>query len=176
MPLDNASELFYLVDDQDSVLGSIARAKAHQDRNTIHRAVDIILTNSLDQVLVQKRSQFKDTNPGFWTLSASGHVTYGQSYDEAALRELEEELGVRVPLTFLKKTLFRSEREQEYTSIYLGTLEDTPTHFDTTEVEAVKWVPIAKLPEFVANNQVSPFAQLAFKEVGYLGKLSLDLT
>jgi isopentenyl-diphosphate delta-isomerase type 1 len=168
MPLDDATELFYLVDDHDMVLGSIARKVAHSDRNNIHRAVDILLTNSADQVLLQKRSQYKETNPGFWTLSASGHVTFGQTYEEAAYRELEEELGVNVQLRFVKKVLFRGDREQEYSTIYMGTLEDTPTNYDPTEVAEVQWVAISELPDFIKHNNVSPFAIEVFREVGYV--------
>ena len=43
---------------------------------------------------MQKRSETKDTDPLYWDASSSGHVVSGSTYDEAAKRELKEELGV----------------------------------------------------------------------------------
>ena len=106
MPYDDQTELFYLVDKNDKVLGFTARKQAHKDRSKIHRSVDVVATNSSKQILLQKRSKHKDTFPGFWTISASGHVTYGQTYEQAAKREIEEELGIHPPLRYVAKELY----------------------------------------------------------------------
>ncbi len=79
MPHDNQEELFTHVDSNDNVLGSVTRRQAHQDPTLIHRAVDVLVFNDQNEILLQKRSHHKDTNPGTWTISASGHVTYPQT-------------------------------------------------------------------------------------------------
>ncbi|MBT4124186.1 MAG: NUDIX domain-containing protein [Candidatus Pacebacteria bacterium] len=168
MPYDNQSELFYLVDEQDKVLGSVSRKKAHQDRSKIHRSIGIVLTNSLNQVLLQKRSEHKDTYPEFWTLSASGHVTYGQTYKQAAEREVEEELGIKTSLEFVSKKLQTYVDEQEYSAIFSGVIEEKPSKFDRTEVSKVEWVDIDKLLEFIKNHDVSPCCIETLKIIGYL--------
>lgn len=167
MPYDDQSELFYLVDQQDQVLGSVLRGEAHRDREKIHRAVDILVLHE-GKLLLQKRSQHKDTNPGYWSLSASGHVTFGQSYDEAAARELQEELGISLPITFLGKQLFDTGTEKEYISFYQATYDGSLIDFDQTEVSEVLWVSLQDLPKFVVENQVTPSAKMALTFLGYL--------
>lgn len=165
MPFDDQSELFYLVDVNDNELGSVSRKEAHIDPTKIHRAIDVLVTNN-NQLLLQKRSAYKDKYPGFWTISASGHVTFGQSYEEAANRELKEELGIEAALTFWGKYLFESESEREYCAIFTTTYHQTPTNFDRTEVEEVRWVTISELPEFIRQHQVTPAAKKVLKLVG----------
>ena len=58
--------------------------------------------------------------------------------------------------------------EQEYLSIYTTKLNDTPTNFDKTEVDRVKWVDIKKLPEFIKKEKVAPAAINTLKTIGYI--------
>jgi len=168
MPHDNQAELFYRVDAKDNVLGSVTRKEAHADNTIIHRAVDIAITNSKKQILLQKRSVHKDTNPGFWSISASGHVTFGETYQEAAERETKEELGVKMKLKSITKDLIKLEKEQEFTGIFVGELESTPTEFDMTEVSEVRWVELDRLAEFIESNEFSESPISTLKTLGYL--------
>jgi len=153
MPLDKQSELFYLVDEHDNVLDSVTRKKAHASKLN-HRSIYVILKNSKNQILFQKRSSKKDTHPYFWTLSVGGHVTYPKTYLEAAKKELEEELGINLPLKFIKKIFLNEPRE--FCHVYLAKTNKTPKNFDRDEISQVKWVDIAKLDNFIGNNQLTP--------------------
>ena len=53
----------------------------------------MFLVNKHGAVLLQKRSLWKDRQPGKWDSSAAGPLDAGESYEEAAVRELKEELG-----------------------------------------------------------------------------------
>ncbi|MDP3973944.1 MAG: NUDIX domain-containing protein [Candidatus Daviesbacteria bacterium] len=75
------------VDDQDNVLGEVTRAEAHQ-KGLIHRTAVVFLTNDKGQILIQLRDD------GRLDHSSAGHVDPGESYLQAAKRELQEELGV----------------------------------------------------------------------------------
>ena len=70
--------------------------------------------------MLKKRSMTKDPYPGYWTSSCTGHVLKAQTYEEAALRELEEELGIKVDtkLTFLMKDIIYHPHETEYMITY----------------------------------------------------------
>jgi isopentenyl-diphosphate Delta-isomerase len=164
MPLDNASELFYHVDDRDNVIGQVTRGEAHQNPAIKHRSVFILVFNQVGDLLLQKRSANKDTFPEFWTLSSSGHVNYGQSYDEAAARELEEELGLLLDLTAQKKIYLPEERE--FCWIYKAFLpDDRLINFDQTEISEVQFVPSAELTEFARDHQLTPAAKRVLKAV-----------
>ncbi len=68
-------------------------------RALLHRATYIFIFNSSGQLYVQLRAMSKDIYPGHWDPAAGGVVLAGETYQESARRELEEELGIRdVPL------------------------------------------------------------------------------
>ncbi len=162
MPKDDQNELFYFVDDDDNVIGSVKRAEAHQSNSIKHRSIFILLFNDHDELLLQKRSQSKDTFPGFWTVSTSGHVAYGQSYDEASVREIQEELGLELPLERLQKIYLKEERE--FAFIYRGLfIDEMRINFDQDEVSEVKWVALDKLPNFIKENSLTPSALTVLK-------------
>ncbi len=97
-----AEEIFDVVDDRDRVVGTAARSEVHA-RKLRHRAVHVFLFNRQGELFVQKRAATKDSFPGCYDSSASGHLNSGEDYDPCAKRELEEELGLILPAQrFLK--------------------------------------------------------------------------
>ncbi len=85
-----------IVDEQGNIIGSEERSVVHAN-GLLHQEVMVIIRLPNNKVVFQKRSMLKDTNPGKVTYSASGHVEEGQTPLEAAIRELEEETGIKVP-------------------------------------------------------------------------------
>ena len=55
-----------------------------------------------------------------WDSSAAGHVEAGEGYDEAAARELKEELGIHVPLEKIAKLPASERTGQEFIWLYRG--------------------------------------------------------
>ncbi|MBI3877031.1 MAG: NUDIX domain-containing protein [Verrucomicrobia bacterium] len=86
-------EIFDVVNDRDKVIGRQTRAEVHR-LGLKHRAVHVLVLNAKGQIYLQKRSHQKDTFPGAWDSSASGHLNSGENYDACAVRELREEIGV----------------------------------------------------------------------------------
>jgi 8-oxo-dGTP pyrophosphatase MutT (NUDIX family) len=82
-----------IVDEQNNVSGSAPRAVMRRE-GLIHRATYILVFNSCGQLFVQERTLTKDIFPGCHDLCAGGVVLAGESYEESAARELEEELGI----------------------------------------------------------------------------------
>ncbi|BAV95393.1 NUDIX hydrolase [Ichthyobacterium seriolicida] len=72
----------------------VLKSEAHR-LGLWHTCVHVWLYNSNGGVLFQKRSSTKDTSPNLWDASVSGHISYGETPIQAALRELYEEIGVR---------------------------------------------------------------------------------
>ncbi len=117
---DNQEEIFDIVDRSDIVIGQRKRWQVHKDISLIHRAVYILLFNSQNQLFFQQRSETKDTDPLLWTVSCTGHVESGQTYLNAANRELEEELGITSSITFRDKFLISYPNETEMTVLFEG--------------------------------------------------------
>jgi 2-C-methyl-D-erythritol 4-phosphate cytidylyltransferase len=86
-------EIFDVVDLLDRPITRETRANVHR-LGLLHRAVHILVFRADGKVFLQQRSMLKDTCPGLYTASCAGHLDAGESYDNAAVRELEEELGI----------------------------------------------------------------------------------
>lgn len=88
-----AEQLVEVVDEDDRVVGVVPRARMRAE-NLRHRAVFVAVLASDGRVLVHRRSEAKDVWPGWWDLAVGGVVDPGEGYDDAAARELAEEVGV----------------------------------------------------------------------------------
>ena len=87
-------EILDIVDENNYVVGKDLRSNIHLN-NYFHRSVHIFVLNSKNELFVQKRKKDADSYPGYYDSSASGHVLAGETYEEAAIRELGEELNLK---------------------------------------------------------------------------------
>lgn len=87
------SELVAIVDEHDTVLRTVTRAQMRAERLR-HRAVFIAVMHPDGRLLVHRRSELKDLWPGRWDMAVGGVVAAGETYDEAAKREVAEEIGI----------------------------------------------------------------------------------
>ena len=107
--MGSGDELVTIVDEENNEVGVLPRKKMRAGRLP-HRATYILVFNSQDELYVQKRTQTKDVFPGYYDVAAGGVVLAGESYEEGAVRELEEELGIRgTPLTELFDFFYENE-------------------------------------------------------------------
>jgi 16S rRNA (adenine1518-N6/adenine1519-N6)-dimethyltransferase len=118
-----SQERFPVVDEIDRILRYAYRAEVHGD-NLRHRAVHMLIFNQLGEVYLQKRARWKDRHPLRWDSSAGGHVAAAEGYDEAARRELREELGIDVPLERVAKLPASLKTDQEFIWLYRAKLQD----------------------------------------------------
>lgn len=65
----------------------------------------LCLFNGRGELLVQRRSVYKDRYPGCWDVSAGGFVRSGEDASDAALREAREELGLSLAKAELRFVL-----------------------------------------------------------------------
>jgi len=91
-------EIFDVVNERDEVIGKAPRKEVHA-RGLWHRAVHVLVFNARGEVFLQKRSLKKDIAAGKWDSSASGHLDSGEDYDACAVREVREEIGLRLAQT-----------------------------------------------------------------------------
>ena len=95
-------ELLDIYDAKGNQLGySRSRKEAHE-KGLWHKIACIFVVNDDNEIIMQKRSPKKVTNPNGWVCSASGHIDAGEGIEEGALRELKEEIGVRAEKVDLK--------------------------------------------------------------------------
>ncbi len=136
---NNPAELFAVVDENDRVIGSASRAEVHGN-NLRHRAVHLFIFNRAGELLLQKRSRWKDRHPNVWDSSAAGHVDAGEEYDQTAVRELREELGIATELTRVAKIQASARTGEEFIWLYHGDY-DGLLQTSSAEIDAVEFFP-----------------------------------
>ena len=111
------------------------------------------------RILIQQRSFNKDSFPGQWDMSSAGHVTYQDTMENAALRELEEELGIHTDIDhlipigcFSHHTIGvfhnRPWNDNEFSKVFLCVVSEDfqPTVF-LLVIESVRWITPEELKE-----------------------------
>ena len=115
---DNNKERFPIVDEEGRVVGAATRGECHNGSKLLHPVVHLHVFNSRGEVYLQKRPEWKDIQPGKWDTSVGGHIDYGETPEQALVREVGEELGITdfVPER-IGMYVFESRRERDYSSI-----------------------------------------------------------
>lgn len=144
-------EMFYVVDEDDNVVGYAPRSECH-DKGLIHRSVYVIVINDRGEIFIQKRSLKKDLYPGYYACSASGHVEYGESYEEAARRELLEELGIEAPLKEICKFKCFSDVEREISALFICR-HNGPFRLNSEEVSGGEFISIEDLERIIETGE-----------------------
>lgn len=146
---DNPEEWFDVVDSEDRVTGQARRAEVHA-RRLLHRAVHILVRRSDGAVFLQQRSLGKDSHPGKWDSSASGHLDAGEAYDAAARRELFEELGIRALPSGIGRLPASPATGYEFVRIY-SVEHEGPFSLHPEEIMGGRWLQPCAIDEWIAR-------------------------
>jgi 16S rRNA (adenine1518-N6/adenine1519-N6)-dimethyltransferase len=145
-----SGEIFDVVDENDQVIGRETRGEVHA-RKLLHRAVHVFVFNKRGDLLLQQRSMFKDAHPGVWDSSVSGHLDAGEDYGAAAVRELDEEMGIKAAAVpeEVGRIAACEETGWEHVRLY-RTGHSGSIRFPAAEVEAAAWFPVAEIEAWIA--------------------------
>ncbi|MFJ7150018.1 NUDIX hydrolase [Streptomyces sp. NPDC100445] len=91
--MNPADEILDIVDEHDRVVARCPRGEAYA-RGLRHRCVFVQARDAAGRLFVHRRTATKLVFPSLYDMFVGGVVGAGESYDAAALREAEEELGV----------------------------------------------------------------------------------
>jgi isopentenyldiphosphate isomerase len=145
-------EMICEVDSDDNLLGLREREEFYSG-NYIHRASHLILLNSENEMLIQKRAPSKKWYPNRYTYSVSGTVR-DESYEACIEREMLEEIGISVPFKKLFKIPCLLENGGAYHTVFLGRCSEETLSLirpDPEEMVSVNWVRLDKLHRAIEN-------------------------
>lgn len=165
-------EMLDVVDEWGNPTGeTVERVRAHA-RGYRHRTAHVWLIRNADtspQILLQKRSDDKDSFPGCYDISSAGHIPAGVEFLPSAVRELKEELGISVQakqLLFCGQCYDRYEREfygerfidDQVSNVYLllcppDWTEDSFT-LQKEEVSGVRWMDFEECRQAVGSDAI----------------------
>ncbi len=147
-----SEEIFDVVNERDEVIGHAPRREVHRS-GLRHRAIHVFVFNARGEIFLQKRSMSKDSSPGRWDSSASGHVDSGEDYDACAVRELREEIGLLV--SACPSRVFKvgpcAETGQEFVWLYHDVSEG-PFVLHPEEIEGGEWFACEHINNWVENS------------------------
>jgi isopentenyl-diphosphate delta-isomerase type 1 len=143
-------EILEIVDNNNRVIGTAGRSEIHKQR-FMHRSVHVFLFNSAGELFLQKRAQTKDEFPGYYDSSAAGHVNPGESYHEAAERELKEELGIEAPLKKVTELPASRETGWEFVSFYSAVADDA-VMLNRDEIEEGRFYSLKEIRAFLLSD------------------------
>lgn len=154
-------ERLYHVSKDDSVIGPVDRDEAH-DNVLLHRAGMIFLVRGDGKVLLTWRSATKETFPDMYDSSCAFHVTFGESYEQAAKRELREETGIDSNPEYLGKFSFRKPPEHEMVAVFKCESDSVPI-LDPTESAAANYISTDEVDKIVSSGRVTPWLKEGWK-------------
>ena len=147
----SGEEIFDVVDEQNRVVRQATRREVHA-QNWLHRAVHIFVVNANGEVFLQLRSHLKDKQPCKWDSSAAGHLDAGEDYLSCAVRELDEELGVRTTageLTPAGSVAASAGTGWEFVDFFTVRW-DGKLRWPAAEIETGQWFSPAEIDEWTA--------------------------
>ncbi len=129
----SVEELVEEVDEHGAVVRVVTRGVMRADRLR-HRAVYIVVLSTDGRLLVHRRADDKDVWPSRWDMAAGGVVGVDEPWEDAARRELAEELGIDArAFEHLGGGVVRRRRRAALGEVYL-VVSDGPFHFADGEV------------------------------------------
>lgn len=156
-------EYLDIVDEKGNPIGEKELRSVVHAKGLWHKVVHIYFFRIKDdviEILVHLRSKFKDLDPNKWDTRFGGHVDSGKSIEEAIVKEIKEETGLKINLEDLlkgKESKYDGEKNKEFISIYyykfLGNKEELS--FDDGEVQEVKWMSEIEITDSMKSNPES---------------------
>lgn len=172
-------ELIDILDEYGNKTGEIVTRKQVHEKGLWHRIIVVSIIDRNGHILMQQRSNNKESNPGKWDVSAAGHVSSGQTSVEAAIRETQEELGIEIQEKELKYILtYKNERkikegymDRQIYDCYIVNRDEVDVSkikVQESEVEQVKLCQLNEFKELVADKKVVNREELYEEIVKYL--------
>jgi len=154
-PDRSPDEMVEHIDQNGVVIGLVTRQQMRQDRLR-HRAVFIAVVSSNDQLLIHQRALSKDIWPGWWDIAVGGVVGPGETWEQAAVREMSEELGIEPSSVQLLGTGAYRDRDVDLVAATFICRSDGPFHFADGEIIQAQWVSKAELMVWLSTKSFLP--------------------
>lgn len=147
-------EVFEYFSVRGKKLGLATRKKIHESKR-VYKAAHVLVFNSKGELFVQERAKTKDVYPGFFAPSASGHHNPNENQKQAALRELQEELGIKPKIVLLGKIKCFTPIIRELLTVFMAKTNQR-IRFNKNEIENGFFVPLDWAYKNLKNKKFLP--------------------
>ena len=155
--------------ESSAVVRTATRAEVRA-QNLPHRCSYCLIVDRMGRVLVQKRVAWKETYPSHYDPCPGGVMGPDETFEENAIRELEEEMGIVVgsplspaPLEELFDFFFEDASVRNWGRLFMVRFDGDKNdlRLQPDEVESVTWLDRPELLRLLATGPVSPDAAVA---------------
>ena len=167
MPALSSQEIVLVVDGENRPVAEAPRHRVRSE-NLPHRATYIFVFDRAGRVLVQRRTAIKDMYPSYYDLAAGGVVAAGESYEESAKREAQEELGIRDTVLEQKLDFYYEDERNRCFGRVFTCVHEGPFMLQAEEVESVAFHTVEAITAGEVE-PVTPDSRLAFDRLLALG-------
>ena len=167
-------EILDVVDENDKFVRKATR-KDVRENVLQHRIARVIIKNSNQAFLVQKKSKNKKTFASYWDVGIAETVLSGEGYVGAAIRGLMEEVGIvgisniKLMHSFLFKIRYSSSQTNEQCKVY-EILYDGKIKTQDEEIEDIKFLMIEEIKNLMEKEPFHPVGKIAFEKYLQLKK------
>lgn len=152
---EDPMERLPLVNERGVTIGSAARFQVHDGSRLLHPVVHLQLYNSKGELYLQKRPEWKKTQPGKWDTAVGGHIGFGEKPDNSLQREMEEELGITGPKPkFVRTYIMDNPVEREFVYLYTA-VWDGPVN-PTAETDGGRFWTKDELRDAIGKGMLTP--------------------
>ncbi len=149
-------EWFDILDTEGNIRGRAPRSVVHGNPDMLHAVVHVQILNSKGQLLLQKRADNKDVQPGKWDTAIGGHIHSGETVEHALHRESEEELGISMgKFKPLFRYVMRNNIESELVHSFLLE-EEGPFFPDKAEISEIRFWSIDEIEQNLQTERFTP--------------------
>ena len=165
----NSAEELFVVDENDQPIKPLKRSEVHST-GAWHRVAHIWVHDGEGNILCQRRSLLKDTNPGFWEGFFGGHIAAGVQPQHGALQEVKEELGIDLEpneLDFEFKFQYFSPNNKNneflYVYLFIWNGDINCLELEADEVAEVVWNSAENVVDGVAGGLDTKWTQFGYE-------------
>ena len=151
-------EQFDLFDKYRIPTGKVMERDTKEPENMYRQVIHVIIFNSNGEMLIQQRQSTKKSWANMWDISIGGGVVAGEKPDDAAQRELSEELGISFDFSKIRPS-FTSNFNNGFDDYYIINMDlDISTlKLQESEVQAASWASLEEIQELIGENKFIPY-------------------
>lgn len=153
-------EIFDIYTRDGTYIGKSPKSECHGNNpKGYHKPVWIWIINSNNEILVQRRASTKKKFPNLWGMSSGGHVHSGETIINGAIRETEEELGIKTTESDYKLCAeYIDDEAWEIAQLYIAHLDFNieDIKIQTSEVSEVKWFSYEAFKKLIDSEEHVP--------------------
>lgn len=151
MPTPTATTPIDVVDDEDRLVGTVPRGEALRTGSNF-RTAHVFVFNADGDLLLQRLASSRQRHPDRWGSSVAAYLFAGESYEHAAARRLEEELGIRASIHAVGKLEMHDKRSLKFVELFRAN-DDQAQIAEPEHISALRFAPLARIEREIQINR-----------------------